>query len=277
MIILSRTITELCQKLTLVLNRFQIHNLRLKASKCCFGAKTVRYLRHIVSAEGVHTDPMKIESVKRIATPQNVTQVRSFLSLAGYYRKFIRNFATLTYPLVELTKKGRPFCWTEVHDIAFSTLKSSLCSSPVVACPILDRQFILQTDASDVGLGAILTQIDRHGHERVVSYASRTLSDSEKNYSAMENELLVVVFAVEYFRVYLLGRKFLLSTDHNALSWVHSTESKGRRARWIMDLQEYEFEVQHRPGIQNSNANTLSRLSQENPINAMLPNKINHG
>ena len=276
-IIPSRTITEHCQKLSLVLDRFRTHNLRVKASKCCFGAKTVRYLGHVVSAEGVHTDPAKIESVKRIVTPQNVAQVRSFLGLAGYYRKFIHNFATLTYPLVELTKKGRPFCWTEVHDIAFSTLKSGLCSSPVLAFPVLDRQFVLQTDASDVGLGAILTQFDRNGHERVVSYASRTLSDSEKNYSATEKELLAVVFAVEYFRVYLLGRKFLLFTDHNALRWLHSAEPKGRRARWIMDLQEYEFEVQHRPGAQNSNADALSRLPQENPINTVLPSEINHG
>ena len=186
----------------------------MKASKCRFGAKTVRYLGHVVSAEGVHTDPAKIESVKRIATPQNVAQVRSFLGLAGYYRKFIHNFATLTYPLVELTKKGKPFCWTEVHDTAFSALKASLCATPVLAFPILNRQFVLQTDASDVGLGAILTQIDGNGNERVVSYASRTLSDCEKNYSATEKELLAVVFAVEYFRVYLLGGKFLLFTDH---------------------------------------------------------------
>ena len=118
-------------------------------------------------------------------------------------------------------------------------MKASLCATPVLAFPILDRQFVLQTDASDVGLGAILTQIDGNGNERVVSYASRTLSDCEKDYSATETELLAVVFAVEYFRVYLLGRKFLLFTDHNALRWLHSTEPKGRRARCIMDLQEY--------------------------------------
>ena len=156
-------------------------------------------------------------------------------------------------------------------------MKSSLCSSPVLAFPVLHQQFVLQLDASDVGLGAILTQFDRNGHERVVSYASRTLSDSEKNYSATEKELLAVVSAVEYFRVYLLGRKFLLFTDHNALRWLHSAEPKRRRARWIMDLQECEFEVQHRPGTQNSNADALSRLPQENPINTILPSTINHG
>ena len=274
-IIPSTTIQEHCEKLSLVLDRFRTHNLRVKASKCRFGAKTVRYLGHVVSAEGVHTDPAKIESVKRIATPQNVAQVRSFLGLAGYYRKFIHNFATLTYPLVELTKKGKPFCWTEVHDTAFSALKASLCATPVLAFPILDRQFVLQTDASDVGLGAVLTQIDGNENERVVSYASRTLSDCEKNYSATEKELLAVVFAVEYFRVYLLGRKFLLLTDHIALRWLHSTEPKGRRARWIMDLQEYEFEVHHRPGTQNSNADALSRLPQKNSINTVLSSEVN--
>lgn len=162
----------------------------MKASKCHFGAKNVRYLGHVVSAEGVHTDPAKIESVKRIATPQNVAQVRSFLGLAGYYRKFIHNFATLTYPLVELTKKGKSFCWTKVHDTAFSTLKANLCSTPVLAFPVLDRQFVLQTDASDVGLGAILTQIDGKGNERVVSYASRTLSDVGKSIRPMRRSCL---------------------------------------------------------------------------------------
>ena len=193
-IIPSTTIKEHCQKLRLVLDRFRTHNLRVKASKCHFGAKNVRYLGHIVSAEGVHTNPAKIESVKRIATPQNVAQVRSFLGLAGYYLKFIHNFATLTYPLVELTKKGKLFCWTKVHDTAFSTLKVSLCSTPVLAFPVLDRQFVLQTDASDVGLGAILTQIDGKGNERVVSYASRTLSNSEKNYSATERRSCLPLF-----------------------------------------------------------------------------------
>ena len=109
-IIPSRNIKEHCEKLSLVLDRFRNHNLRVKASKCCFGAKAVLYLGHVVSADGVHTDPVKIESVKKIATPQNVAKLRYFLGLAGYHRKFIHNFATLTYPLVELTKKGKPFC-----------------------------------------------------------------------------------------------------------------------------------------------------------------------
>ena len=155
-----------------------------------------------------------------------------------------------------------------------SALKTSLCSSPVLAFPVLDRQFILQTDASDVGLGAILTQIDEIGNEWVISYASRTLSDSEMNYTATEKESLAVVFAMEHFKVYLLGRKFLLLTDHNALRWLHSTEPKGRRARWIVDLQEYDFEVQHRPGTHNRNADALSRLPQGNSINKVLPNMV---
>jgi len=140
-----------------------------------------------------------------------------------------------------LTKKGAPFIWTEQHQTAFLTLKSSLCSAPVLAYPELDRPFILQTNASNVGLGAVLAQIDSKGKERVVSYASRSLTPREKNYSTMEKEALAIVFATQHFRVYLVGHKFQIITDHRALKWLHSIEHKGRIARWIMDLQEFNF------------------------------------
>ena len=183
--------------------------------------------------------------------------------LAGYYRRFIPRFATIASPLTELTKKGVKFVWTENTESAFQHLKTCLCSAPILAYPIFDNLFILQTDASDVGLGAVLTQLDKSGHERVVSYASRTLTGRERNYTAMEKEALAVVFATEYFRVYLLGRKFQLITDNKALKWLHTIQPKGRIARWIMDLQEFDFTVSHRPGASNQNADALSRLNHQ--------------
>ena len=135
-----------------------------------------------------------------------------------------------------------------------------MCSAPILQYPQLDQPFTLQTDASDAGLGAVLTQYDLQGKEHVISYASRALSDREKAYSATEKEALVAVFATDHFRPYLLGKKLTLVTDHRALCWLHSVQPKGRLARLLMDLQEYSFDVKHRPGLANGNADALSRL-----------------
>ena len=266
-IIPSCSLQQQCERLAIVLTRFREHNLKVKASKCCFGADQVLFLGHIVSSAGVHTDPKKIKAVSELDPPKTVEQVRTFLGLAGYYRRFIPNFASLSAPLVSLTKKNTKFHWGAQENNAFQLLQTFLCSAPILAYPQFDKHFILQTDASDLGLGAVLTQKDSCGQEHVISYASRSLSDREKRYSATEKEALAVVFATDHFRAYLLGRNFTLVTDHSALRWLHSVEPKGRIGRWVMDLQEYEFAVQHRPGSANGNADALSRL----PLQELLP------
>ena len=259
-IIPSRNIKQQCERLKAVLSRFRKHNLRVKASKCTFGATHATFLGHVVSSQGVHTDPNKIQAVSALPEPTTIEQVRSFLGLAGYYRRFIPKFATLSSPLVQLTKKGCKFLWGDKQKESFSLLKSHLCSAPVLAYPQFDRPFTLQTGASDIDLGAVLTQFDSSGNEHVISYASRSLTDREKKYSVTEKEALAVVFATDHFRAYLLGRKFTVVTDHHALRWLHSVTPKGRLARWVMDLQEYLFDVRHRPGSDNGNADALSRL-----------------
>ena len=281
-IIPSTSIEQHCERLELVLGRFRKHNLRVKASKCCFGVNEVTYLGHVVSAQGVHTDPGKIKAVAALEPPKTVEQVRSFLGLAGYYRNFIPNFAMVSAPLVSLTKKGTKFAWLDQHANAFQALKKQLCMAPILAYPKFDRPFILQTDASDLGLGAVLAQTDNNGRERVISYASRSLSEREKAYSATEKEALAMIFAIDHFRVYLLGKEFTLVTDHSALQWLHSVEPKGRLARWVMALQEYNFTVKHRPGNNNNNADALSRLplpqeakcSQNVPISSFTTTMI---
>lgn len=264
-IIPSNNLQQHCDRLASVLSRFRKHNLRVKASKCCFGADQVLFLGHVVSAAGVHTDPKKIKAVSELAPPKSVEQVRTFLGLAGYYRRFIPNFASLAVPLINLTKKGSKFRWDTAEQTSFISLKQLLCSAPVLAYPQFDKQFILQTDASDLGLGAVLTQKDTSGYEHVIAYASRSLSDREKNYSATEKEALAVIFATDHFRAYLLGKKFILFTDHQALRWLHTVEPKGRLARWVMQLQEFDFVSEHRPGTANGNADALSRLPLQNP------------
>ena len=259
-IVPSSSLQQHCDRLVSVLSRFRSHNLRVKATKCTFGAASVLFLGHVVSPQGIHTDPKKIEAVSKLPVPQNVEQVRSFLGLSGYYRRFIPKFATLAAPLVALTKKATKFLWTQKQQDAFLSLKEHLCDAPILAYPQLDQPFILQTDASDIGLGAVLTQFDKSGTEHVLSYASRSLSDREKGYSATEKEALAIVFATDHFCPYLLGKKFTVVTDHSALRWLHSIEPKGRIARWVMDLQEYSFDVCHRPGSKNGNADALSRF-----------------
>jgi len=268
-IIPSDSIQQQCERLSIVLSRFQKHNLRVKASKCCFGASKVPFLGHVVSEKGVHTDPKKIEAVSNLPPPTNLDQVRSFLGLAGYYRRFIPNFSHISSPLVNLTKKGSKFSWTDKQEQSFSLLKKLLCTAPVLSYPHFDKCFILQTDASDMGLGAVLTQYDSSGQEHVISYASRSLSNHEKAYSATEKEALAVVFTTDHFRAYLLGRKFTLITDHSALRWLHSLEPKGRLGRWVMALQEYSFDVQHRPGISHRNADASSRLPTHSPVDSL--------
>ena len=209
-------------------------------------------------------DPKTTAAVSELPEPKNITELRAFLGLAGYYRGFIPNFASIASPLVELTKKGSKFVWSSKQHNGFQMLKSLLCEAPILAYPQLDQPFILQTDASDMGLGAVLTQLDSRGCERVISYGSRSLSDLEEAYSTTEKEALAVVFGTDHFRPYLLGRTFTIITDHSALHWLSSVELKGRLARWVLHLQENSFDIQHRSGSSHGNADALSRLPLPN-------------
>ena len=166
-IVFSKGIRDHCERLRTVLQRFREHNFRVKASKCSFGADKVIYLGHTVSSAGVHTDPSKIKTVQDLPPPANLEMLRSFLGLAGYYRKFIPQFATVASPLTALTKKCTPFIWEDRHQAAFLAIKTCLCSAPILAYPKFDQHFILQTDASNIGLGAVLAQVDNDGTERV--------------------------------------------------------------------------------------------------------------
>ena len=259
-IVFGRSLAEHCNRLESVLLRLREHNLRVKLTKCKFVAPKVHYLGHVISQTGIQPDPQKISAVSELPTPQSVKEVRSFLGLAGYYRRFIPGFATISAPLVRLTQKNVHFIWSAECDTAFTTLKTLLCSSPILSYPKFDRQFTLQTDASDFGAGAVLSQVNDQGLETVVAYASKALSAQQRKFSATEKEAYAIVFGTQYFRVYLLGRPFEIITDHNALRWLHTMEPKGRIARWIMDLQEFQFTVRHRAGRLHTNADALSRL-----------------
>jgi transposase InsO family protein len=248
-----------------VLGRIRAAGLKLKRAKCQFGKASVKFLGHVVSSQGTEPDPEKVKAVQDFPTPTSASEVRCFLGMASYYRRFVNGFASIAAPLHDLTKGERDFCWSTQADKAFATLKNHLCSSPVLALPNFSLPFTVYTDASDVGLGAVLAQ--RIGcREHVIAYASRALTSAEKNYSTTEKECLAIVWSVNYWRTYLLGKQFDVVTDHQCLTWLQGLkEPKGRLARWILNLQEYQFDIKHRPGRQNGNADALSRFPPKVP------------
>ncbi|XP_032428228.1 uncharacterized protein LOC116725923 [Xiphophorus hellerii] len=234
-------------------------NLRLHPQKCHLLQRETTFLGHVISAAGVSTDPDKVSAVRNWPEPRDTKELHSFLGLASYYRRFVKDFATLASPLHRLTQKGQTFHWDEDCAAAFSALRMALVGAPVLQYPDPNQPFILDTDASDRGIGAVLFQGGETG-ERVVAYYSRTLSRAERNYCVTRRELLAVVQGVRHFCHYLYGRKFLLRTDHASLTWLlNFKEPEGQLARWLEALQDYNFQIVHRAGRLHGNADALSR------------------
>eukprot|EP00731_Ephydatia_muelleri_P025294 Em0017g377a len=259
-IIYSRTVKEHLTRLEEVLERLQAAGMKLKPKKCRLLRRKVNYLGYIVSSGGVQTDPLKVECILSWPSPTTQKELRQFLGLASYYRRFVKGFASIAAPLNHLLEKGKPWEWTKVCEHAFSSLKKMLTTSPILAYPDFEIEFTVDCDASGDGLGAVLSQCIGGG-ENVISYASRSLTKPEKKYCATRKEMLALVWAVGQFRPYLLGRPFTVRTDHSALQWLYSfKEPEGQVARWLESLAEYEFTVQHRPGKKHTNADALSRV-----------------
>ena len=245
--------------------------LQLKLSKCSFGQTQVQYLGHIVSATGIKPDPRKIEVVSCYPVPQNVKELKQFLGLTNYYRKFISNYAHIAEPLHKMLRGPKKiFTWTTPCQQAFDHLKSRLVQLPVLSHPDFSVPFILHTDASETAVGAVLSQcID--GKERVVSYWSRQLTKPERNYSTIEREALAVVSATKEFYPYLYGFSFQLVTDHNPLTSLRDIKDVGGRlTRWTLYLQQFNFTWEHRPGKHHCNADALSRLPPTCPVLALF-------
>ena len=258
-IIYSKTPEEHLERLREVFGRLREAGLKLKPTKCQFFQHNVNYLGHVISEDGVETDPDKIKTVTEWPIPISAKQVRSFLGLASYYRRFIQGFATIAAPLYRLTEKDAQFKWTDQCTEAFNRLKQLLTVAPVLAFPSFDEGFILDTDASNVGIGAVLSQV-QDGKERVIAYGSRTLTKAERKYSTTKKEMLAFVYFSKYFRHYLYGKQFVARTDHGALKWLHNfKEPEGQVARWLEQLGEFDFVVEHRPGVKHGNADAMSR------------------
>ena len=260
----SKTFDEHIQHLRAVFERLRQANLRLKPKKCKLLREEVNYLGHVISKQGIKPNPEKTEKVRSFPTPVDVTKVRQFLGLASYYRRFVPAFARIAAPLHFLTKKNVVFNWTHECEEAFSKLKASLTSAPVLSFPVFgpDTEFILETDASGVGLGAILSQEQTDGCVHPIAYASRSLDPHEKNYGISELETLALVWAVRYFRPYILGHHTTVYTDHAACrSLLDSNRPSGKLARWALTIQEMNLTIRHRAGKKHANADALSRIS----------------
>ncbi len=258
-IVLGRSFEEHLQNLEQVFLRLRAANLKLNCKKCTLFRKQVNYLGHVVSEEGVAVDPEKIRAVRDWPTPKNKHEVRSFLGLSTYYRRFVPGFADIAKPLTRLTEENSEFIWDLKCQHAFEELKKVLIDSPILSYPRTEGKFILDTDASNIGIGSVLSQM-QDGQERVIAYFSKVLSKPERNYCVTRRELLAVIKSVEHFRKYLYGRKFLLRTDHSALVWLLRFKNpEGQVARWIERLQEYDYDSEHRAGLRHRNADALSR------------------
>ena len=259
-IVYGKDFDEHMTRLEEVLQRFRSAGLKLKPSKCFFFQRQVKFLGHLISAKGVQPDPGNIEKIVNWPVPKNVTQVRAFLGMGNYYRRFIRDYSKKMRPLIELTRDGVAFEWTPECEMAFNILKKSLTSSEVMALPTDQGQYVLDTDASQDTIGATLSQV-QDGKERVIAYGSRTLSKTERNYCVTDRELLAVRYFMEYYKQYLLGpNEFLVRTDHQALKWLFSLKDpKDRIARWIEAMSPFVFVIEYRPGTKHGNADSMSR------------------
>ncbi|KAL0549484.1 hypothetical protein IC582_013967 [Cucumis melo] len=254
-LIYSKTEAEHEGHLRMVLQTLRDNKLYAKFSKCEFWLKQVSFLGHVVSKAGVSVDPAKIEAVTGWTRPSTVSEVRSFLGLAGYYRRFVENFSRIATPLTQLTRKGAPFVWSKACEDSFQTLKQKLVTAPVLTVPDGSGSFVIYSDASKKGLGCVLMQ-----QGKVVAYASRQLKSHEQNYPTHDLELAAVVFALKIWRHYLYGEKIQIFTDHKSLKYFFTQkELNMRQRRWLELVKDYDCEILYHPGKANVVADALSR------------------
>ena len=248
--------------LELVLNRVAEYGLQLKSTKCNLFRTSVPFLGHIVGRAGLECDPNKLSAVANWIPPSTIKGVREFLGFIGYYRRFVPDYSTVAQPLVCLLGKDCKFKWTDACQDAFKALRALLIKAPVLAFPKEDLPYIVDTDASDYGIGGALSQCIE-GTEHVIAYYSKSLNPAQQKYCMTRRELLAVVATLDHFKGYVWGLKFLVRTDHAALVWLKNLKNiQGMLARWLAKLQQFHFDIVHRPGAQHGNADGLSRCPQ---------------
>lgn len=266
-IVYSTSLQEHLENLTKIFTCLQKYNMKIQLDKSEFLRKEVAFLGHVVTPEGVKPNPSKISAIKTWPIPKTDKELRGFLGILGYYRKFIQDFAKIAKPLTNCLRKGEKIKHTAEFVNAFERCKNILTSSSILQYPDFNKNFILTTDASNHAIGAVISQ-GTIGNDKPIAFASRTLTKSEENYSTIEKELLAIRWGCKYFRPYLFGRKFVLYTDHQPLTYgLNLKTPNSKLIKWRLELEEYDYEIKYRPGKQNIVADGLSRIPHEVNLN----------
>ncbi|XP_047522868.1 uncharacterized protein K02A2.6-like [Pieris napi] len=247
----SRNFKSHLETIEKVFSILQNNGLKIKKNKCNFLASEVKYLGYIIDKDGIRVDPDKVKAIVGMVYPKNVSELKSFLGMVNFYGKFIKNLSTHLAPLYELLKAGKQFIWSKESSLAFNKVKKLLCSAEVLVHFDISAESIVTCDASSYGVGCVLASRARNGSERVVAYASRSLTPAERHYSQIHKEALAIIFAVDKFHQYLYGRKFTLKTDHKPLVSIFGPNSAvpctaaSRLQRWAIKLSAYDFNIEH--------------------------------
>ena len=248
-LVLGRSLEEHLNNLKDVFDAIREAGLKLNGNKCVFAHPSVKYLGYIISADGIAPDEEKVKAVEQFPVPNDVSSLRRFLGIVGYYCRFICGFGDIAAPLFKLLQKDTKFEWTQSCTQAFQALKDSLIKAPVMGYPRFDREFIVYTDASNIGVEEVLSQLDELGHEKVTAYASRTFHGAEKNWSTTEKEAYAIVWALNYFSAYIFGQNVIVYSDHPALQWLRNMKKpNGKLARWLLHFEEFYYEIIHKAG-----------------------------
>jgi hypothetical protein len=251
-----------------VLKRFRLYNLKISPKKCVLGADTMAFLGHEINKEGYHPSISKCEIIKEIPPPKTLREVRRFVGMASFFRKFIKNFAMIVEPLVKLTRKEIPFKWGDEEQLAFDEIKELLINKPILAFPDYDKPFHIVTDASNVGQGGALMQKDDEGKWVAVAYFSRTLSSTERRWAAVHVELGAIIVALREFKPFIFMADVELHCDHKPLTYlIKNAKAHPSLARWLIELNNYQITLVHIKGKQNTLADALSRLDEEKSEN----------
>jgi hypothetical protein len=265
-LVMSPTFERHLEDLEEAFKRLENIGMTVKPSKCKFACGEIRYLGHLITEKGIRPNPEKVRAIKEMPWPDTAEKMASFLGLVSYYRAFIENCSTISEPLhilARLPESQYPKTPNKEADKAFTLLKEALIKEEAILVrPDFTKPFILQTDASNYGLSAILSQKDDEGRDKVIAYASRTLIKAERAWHTHELEALAVIWGCEHYRPYLIGQRFTVETDHQSLKWLMEQKKSGRLERWVLRLSEFEMEIKHRAGRHNGNADGPSR----NPV-----------
>ena len=243
--------------------KLRAHTLYAKQSKCDFFKNEIHYLGHVISYEGIKMDKDKVDAILRWPHPTTVEELQIFLGMAGFYRKYVRDYAKISVPMTnQLKEQGKSFNWGEAQEWSFMKLKVALATTPILAVVDPLKPYVVETDASDKAIGAVLLQ-----EGRPIAFESKKLDRAQQNYSTYERELYAIIYALKKWRHYLYGAKFEVVFDHESIKWFASqSDLKGRKARWAEILQDYDYKLRYCQGRYNVVADALSHMPQINSL-----------